>query len=59
MIGGFLAQGLGPYEAACLGVHVHAEAAERISETQGSSGLMASDLHAEIPFVMDDLRSNR
>ncbi len=56
IIGALLAQGLAPYDAARLGVYVHAAAAERVSRRVGSSGLLASDLHAEIPLVMDRLR---
>jgi ADP-dependent NAD(P)H-hydrate dehydratase / NAD(P)H-hydrate epimerase len=56
IIGALLAQRLGPYDAARLGVHVHASAAERVSRRIGSSGLLASDLHGEIPIVMEHLR---
>jgi len=51
-----LAQGLLPYDAARLGVYVHAAAAELVSRKIGSSGLLASDLHPEIPVAMDRLR---
>jgi NAD(P)H-hydrate repair Nnr-like enzyme with NAD(P)H-hydrate dehydratase domain len=56
IIGSLLAQGLLPYDAARLGVYVHAAAAERVSRKTGSSGLLASDLHAEIPVAMHRLR---
>jgi hydroxyethylthiazole kinase-like uncharacterized protein yjeF len=56
IIGALLAQGLAPYDAARLGVYVHAAAASRVSRRIGSSGLLASDLHAEIPVVMERLR---
>ncbi|MDA0797487.1 MAG: NAD(P)H-hydrate dehydratase [Chloroflexi bacterium] len=56
IIGALLAQGLAPYDAARLGVHVHAAAAENVSSWVGSSGLLASDLHAQIPVVMERLR---
>jgi ADP-dependent NAD(P)H-hydrate dehydratase / NAD(P)H-hydrate epimerase len=56
VIGALLAQGLYPYDAARLGVSVHAGAAARVSSRIGSSGLLASDLHAEIPLVMEALR---
>ena len=56
IIGALLAQGLVPYDAARLGVHVHAAAAKRVSQRIGSSGLLASDLHIEIPVIMEQLR---
>jgi NAD(P)H-hydrate epimerase len=56
IVGALLAQGLAPYDAAKLGVHVHAAAAERVSRRVGTSGLLASDLHTEIPIVMARLR---
>jgi hydroxyethylthiazole kinase-like uncharacterized protein yjeF len=59
IIGGLLAQGLTPYDAARLGVYVHAAAGDRVSEWTGSSGLLASDLHAEIPRVVEALRRSR
>jgi len=56
LIGGLLAQGLAPYEAAVTGVYVHAAAGRRVSARLGDSGLLASDLLAEIPLVMNLLR---
>lgn len=43
VIGGLLAQGLAPYEAACLGVCVHAAAGDRAAPG-GERGLIATDL---------------
>jgi NAD(P)H-hydrate epimerase len=43
IIGGLLAQGLAPYEAACLGVCVHAAAGDRAAQG-GERGLIATDL---------------
>lgn len=57
VIGGLLAQGLGPYDAAVAGVHAHALAAERFRDDWGDSGLMAGDLLAHLPPVMRDLRA--
>lgn len=59
IIGGLLAQGLTTYDAARLGVYVHAAAADRVSEWAGVSGLLASDLHGEIPRVVEALRRLR
>lgn len=51
VIGGLLAQGVAPFEAACLGVYLHGAAAARLSERLGDAGLVASDLPPEIPLV--------
>ena len=56
IIGGLIAQGSEPYSAAVTGVYIHAAAGRRISERLGDSGLLASDLLAEIPLVMNVLR---
>jgi len=56
IIGGLLAQGAEPFSAAVTGVYVHGEAGLRIQRRQGTSGLLASDLLAEIPGVMNQLR---
>ncbi|MDP8904773.1 MAG: NAD(P)H-hydrate dehydratase [Chloroflexota bacterium] len=47
-IGALLAQGMRPFEAACLGVYLHGAAGERISQQVGDAGLAASDLPLEI-----------
>ncbi len=57
IIGALLAQGLGPYDAAVAGVHLHGLAAERFSAASGDAGLMAGDLLAHVPTVMRDLRA--
>ncbi len=56
-IGGLLAQGLAPYDAARLGVYLHGRAADRISERMGDSGMLASDLHDELPLVRRELEA--
>jgi len=56
IIGGLLAQGSNPYEAAVTGVYIHAAAGRRLSHRLGESGLLASDLLLEIPLVMKVLR---
>jgi len=43
-----LAQGLRPFDAACLGVMLHGLAGEAVRERLGDSGLIASDLPIEI-----------
>jgi NAD(P)H-hydrate epimerase len=39
-----LAQGLSPWQAACLGVSVHSAAADQLAADHGMRGLLASDL---------------
>lgn len=59
VITAFLAQGLDPFTAAVSAVYVHGEAGLRIARRIGDSGLLASDLLAEIPIVMKVLRAGR
>lgn len=47
-IGGLLAQGLAPYSAARLGVHLHGMAGEAVRHRVGDAGLLAGDLPIEI-----------
>jgi hydroxyethylthiazole kinase-like uncharacterized protein yjeF len=56
VIGGLLAQGLGPTEAAVWGVHVHALAGEAVAEQLGEDGMIASDLLPRLPVVLGELR---
>jgi NAD(P)H-hydrate epimerase len=60
LIGSLLAQGLDPFEAACVGVFVHGLAADRIVEKRGwgTRGLAATDLLEEIPAVLKELESS-
>ena len=44
VIGGLLAQGLAPWDAARLGVYLHGLAGDTIRERLGDAGLLASDL---------------
>ena len=50
-IGSLLAQGLRPFDAACLGVYLHGLAGEAVRERLGDSGLLASDLPFEIALA--------
>lgn len=49
LIGGFMAQGLAAGESAVLGVYLHGLAADRLHETFGDAGLLASDVIRELP----------
>jgi NAD(P)H-hydrate epimerase len=55
MIGGYLAQGVEPFEAACLGVYLHGAAGEVLREEYGTAGLLASEIAARLPRVVKDV----
>jgi NAD(P)H-hydrate epimerase len=55
-IAGLLAQGVGPFEAACCGTYLHAAAAEGLRPELGDAGLLAGDLLAELPRTLRELR---
>ncbi len=56
IIAGLLAQGLAPYDAAALGVFLHAAAAARVRADLGDAGTLASDLLPELPRAIRALR---
>ena len=61
-IASLLAQGVGPLEAAALGVYIHGRAGENLSQRLGDAGLMATDLLPELPRVrrfLDQLRQRQ
>ncbi len=55
IIGALLAQGLSQSDAARLGVYLHATAADRCAARQGERGLLATDLLAELPMLLNGL----
>lgn len=55
-IGGLLAQGCAPFDAAALGVYLHAAAGERVRSELGDAGAIASDLLPELPRAIKALR---
>jgi NAD(P)H-hydrate epimerase len=55
----FIGQGLPAFEAAALGVYLHARAAERLGDDLGDAGLMATDLLEQIPRARRALRDRR
>ncbi len=57
VIGAYLAQGLAPFDAACLGAYVHAATGEALREEYGSGGLLASELSSKLPTVVKELSS--
>jgi NAD(P)H-hydrate epimerase len=57
MIGGYLAQGLEPFNAGCLGVYMHAATGESLREEYGGAGLLASELADRLPRVAREIRA--
>jgi ADP-dependent NAD(P)H-hydrate dehydratase / NAD(P)H-hydrate epimerase len=51
VIGALLAQGMRPYDAARLGVHLHGLAGEAVRERIGDAGLLASDLPDHVAYA--------
>lgn len=58
IIGGLLAQGVAPYDAARLGGFLHGTAAEQARHRHGGAGVVASDLLDLIPPIMANLRAS-
>jgi NAD(P)H-hydrate epimerase len=56
VIGGLLAQGLAPFEAAMFAAFVHGRAADAIAARRGQVGLLARDLLAELPAAIAALQ---
>ena len=59
VIGGLLAQGLAPYDAASLGVCLHGLAGARVRDRLGEAGAIAPDLLPELPLAIRQLREGR
>jgi NAD(P)H-hydrate epimerase len=55
-ITGFLAQGLDPFDAACLGCWVGGRAGELCEDEIGPAGVLAGDLLPYLPWAMNELR---
>ena len=55
LIGALLAQGMTPFDAACLGVYLHGRAGERLSLRLGDAGILASEIAHEIPATRHEL----
>ncbi|WP_028583203.1 bifunctional ADP-dependent NAD(P)H-hydrate dehydratase/NAD(P)H-hydrate epimerase [Desulfogranum mediterraneum] len=54
IIGGFLAQGLDPWEAACLGVYLHGRSGDDLADSR-PFGYTASELADQLPATMAEL----
>lgn len=55
MIGGLLAQGMGSFDAATLGVFLHGMAGDAAARAHSRYGVMATDIVKEIPVIMNQL----
>lgn len=51
-IAGLLAQGVAPFQAACLGAWLHGQAGLRCAAALGQSGVVASDLLPHLPAIL-------
>ena len=56
VIASLIAQGMDPFDAACLGAHLHGLAADQWSADHGRAGLAATDLARRLPHAMHTLR---
>lgn len=56
ILAGFLAQGLKPLDAACVGVYIHGLAGQMLKEKIGDAGMMASDLLPLLPLTIKQLK---
>ena len=54
-IGALIAQGLGPFEAATLGVYLHGEAGNRAARSRGTIGVTAGDVAEELAMASRSL----
>ena len=59
IIGGLLAQGLSPFDAASCGVYLHGRAAETLTARRGNAGILASDLIDCLPQTIMQIRNSR
>lgn len=56
IIAGLLAQGVKPFDAACLGVYLHGTAGEKVSMEMGDAGMIASDLLPVLPYIIKNTK---
>ena len=58
-IAGLAGQGMPPFDAAVLGVYLHAAAGEMVKDEFGDTGMLASDLLPALPRVIKELKQKR
>ena len=54
-VGGLLARGAEPAQAACWAKYLHAAAGERLAARIGRLGFLAREVLAELPLVLSEL----
>lgn len=59
LIAALIGQGLAPFEAACLGVHVHGLAADLCAREIGAVGYLAREVADRIPMALQQVRPAR
>lgn len=55
LLGGLLAQGLKPFEAACAAVSIHGRAGDYAAWRRSQTGMTASDVIEEIPYIFREM----
>lgn len=55
IVGGLLARGATPAQAAVWAAHLHARAGERLAADVGTVGYLASELLAQVPAILAEL----
>ena len=55
LLGGLLAQGIKPFEAACAAVSLHGRAGDYASWRRSQVGMMASDVIEELPYIFREM----
>lgn len=58
-IGGLLAQGLSPFDAAVCGVYIHGRAGDIAASELGEAGMIAGDVLRSLPIALNELDSIR
>lgn len=58
MIVGLLAQGVPAWEAACAATYFHGSAGDLAARQLGQAGMLASDLIAQIPYALQQTKTN-
>ncbi|MDP9131974.1 MAG: bifunctional ADP-dependent NAD(P)H-hydrate dehydratase/NAD(P)H-hydrate epimerase, partial [Nitrospirota bacterium] len=52
MVGGLLAQGLSPWDAACAATYFHGLAGDLAANLLGQAGMIARDVIRQIPYAL-------
>ena len=56
IIGGLLAQGMKPFEAAVCGVHIHGKAGDIAATELGEAGMIAGDVLLAVPYAITEVQ---